>query len=134
MLKAGELMRANIHDIRVVNVYNTRTNNEIGQTKQVIVRSINTTYKKKLGGPQIYTVKIRGKNGVPRINPDTEVQVYCNCSDFIYRRAYCLYKEGSLLIPEGFVLEPPEKTNPTCNEKICKHASYALKYLIETGK
>ncbi len=100
----------------------------------MVLRSKNTTLKTKHGGPQIYTVKIRGRNGVKTITPSTEVQVYCSCHDFIFRRAWCLDQQGSLLIPEGFLKQPPTETNPNCNKKHCKHINHALKYLITTGK
>ena len=132
MLRAHELMDGNTEDIRVTNLYKTNEHN--GQTKQLVLRSKNTTLKNKYGGPQIYTVKIRGRNGVAKIEPNTEVQVYCSCHDFIFRRAYCLKLAGLLLIPEGFLDEAPTSTNPNCNKKHCKHVSHALKYLINTGK
>jgi len=132
MLAAHTLMDGNTEDIRVTHLYKTNENN--GETKQLVMRSKNTTLKTKYGGPQIYTVKIRGKNGVPQINANTEVQVYCSCHDFIFRRAYCLNQAGSLLIPEGFLNEAPTETNPNCNKKHCKHVSHALRYLIQTGR
>jgi hypothetical protein len=130
MLEAHELINANTEDIRVTQIYKTQEFN--GETKQLVMRSKDTTLKKRYGGPQIYTVKVRGQNGVKEINPDTKVQVYCSCHDFIFRRAWCLNRVGSLLIPEGFLNEPPEKTNPNCNNKTCKHVSHALRYLIST--
>ena len=133
MLTAGQAITEDTHDIRVVQYFNTE--NAQGEwVKQAIVRSIDTTQRKRLGGPQAYTVKIKAKDGSKKITPDKEIQFYCNCQDFIFRRAYCAYEVGSLLIPEGFVLTPPEKTNPTCNRKVCKHISLAVRYFIETGK
>ena len=133
MLRANELMSGNVdHNIQIIKYIKSR--NFDHESKQLIVKSNATTLKKKYGGPQLYTVKIEARNGVPVITPNTEVRVYCSCHDFIFRRAYCLNQDGSLLIPEGFIQEPPEKTNPTCHKKYCKHVSAALKYLIQTGR
>lgn len=132
MLAAHTLIDGNTENIRVTQLYKTHEHN--GETKQLVMRSQDTTLKKKYGGPQVYTVKIRAKNGVPIIKPNTEVQVYCSCHDFIFRRAYCLNQVGSLLIPEGFLDEAPTETNPDCTKKNCKHVSHALRYLISTGK
>lgn len=133
MLRAHELMSGNVdHNVQVIKLIKTRNFDQ--ESKQLVVKSNATTLKKKYGGPQLYTVKIEARNGVPIITPNTEVRVYCNCHDFIFRRAYCLNQDGSLLIPEGFLQEPPEKTNPTCEKKYCKHVSAALKYLIQTRR
>jgi len=133
MLKAHELMSGNVdHNMSVIKLIKSRNFDQ--ESKQLIIKSSGTTMKKKYGGPQLYTVKVEGRNGVPIITPDTEVRVYCNCHDFIFRRAYCLNQEGSLFIPEGFVDAPPETTNPDCHKKYCKHISAALKYLIQTGR
>jgi len=132
MVKANELIGSNTDDIRVVQFYTTK--DSIYETKQLVIRNKDTSLKKKLGGPQIYTVKVRGENGESKIEGNTNIKVYCNCADFTYRRAYCLYQRNGLLIPEGFVLTPPEKTNPDCNKKYCKHVSAAVRYLITTGK
>lgn len=133
MLKAHELMSGNVdHRMQVIKLLKSRNFDQ--ESKQIIIKSNDTTLKKKYGGPQLYTVKIEARNGVSLIGPDTEVKVYCSCHDFIFRRAYCLNQEGSLLIPEGFYEAPPESTNPTCRQKYCKHVSAALKYLITTGR
>ena len=132
MLAAASLLDGNTEDIKVTSLYKTHEFN--GETKQLVLRSRNTKLKKKYGGPQIYTVKIRGENGESKIVGSTKVKVYCSCHDFIFRRAWCLNKENSLLIPEGFLPEPPTKTNPTCTKKGCKHVSHALQYLISTGR
>jgi len=132
-LTAASLMEPNTHNIRVAQFFTT--SDGMYNTKQLIMRSNDTTLKKKLGGPQAYVVKIRAIDPeITTISGDTKVQVYCNCHDFIYRRAYCLSRDDALLISEGFVLTPAEKTNPTCNKKACKHVSAALQYLITTGR
>jgi len=127
---ASELIGPDPHpEIRIIRVFNT--NDGVLNTKQFVIQNRETTLKKKYGGPQIYTVKIREENGDNHITPSSKVKVYCNCADFTYRRAYCLYKDKGLLMPEGFVLTPPKETNPTCHKKYCKHVSKALQYSIE---
>lgn len=133
MLKARDLMTGvKDYNMQVLKVLISRNFDQ--ESKQVVIKSNDTTLKKKYGGPQLYTVKIEARNGVPKITPNTEVKVYCNCHDFIFRRAWCLNQQGSLLIPEGFIDIPPEKTNSDCKKMHCKHVSQALTYLIQTGK
>ena len=55
------------------------------------------------------------------LTQDTKVKVSCSCEDFKFRWAYVLYKEGALLNPNTFVLEPPKKTNPDQIMNDCKH-------------
>jgi len=133
MLTANELISDENDGVSICQVYTTIEEND-KETKQLVVSSKNTTLKKKYSGPQIYTVKIRGRNGEKRITERTEVKVYCSCHDFIFRRAYCLNLVGSLLIPEGFLNQPPNVTNPDCTKMYCKHVSEGLKYLIRTHK
>ena len=132
MLMASQLIGGNTSDIRIVQKFITE-DLQGHRIIQCVVKSNNTTLKRKYGGPQIYTVKIKTQDGDDKIKPNTKVQVYCSCHDFEFRRAYCLAQQGSLLIPEGFLPQPPEKTNPSCNIKYCKHVSAALRQLIQTG-
>jgi len=91
----------------------------------VISRKSTTTIK-----PNLYNVKI--ESDTPELKPTSKIKVYCDCLDFQYRLAYCFDEKGALLIPQGFVIEPPDKTNPGCNKfRACKHIKSALRYGLE---
>jgi hypothetical protein len=95
--------------------------------KQFVVMSRKSTTTIK---PNLYNVKI--ESNTPDLTPTSKVKVYCDCLDFQYRQAYCFNEKGALLIPQGFVIEPPDKTNPGCQKfRACKHIKSALKYGIE---
>ena len=97
--------------------------------KQFVVMSRKSTTTIK---PNLYNVKI--ETNTPDLKPTSKIKVYCDCLDFQYRLAYCFDEKGALLIPQGFVIEPPDKTNPGCNKfRACKHVKAALKYALERG-
>lgn len=77
-----------------------------------------------------YTVQV--KNGTPELGwvPEARVQVSCTCPDFQYRWAYVLYKHGSLLNKENYVLEPPKERNPAMKIGCCKHAAKTLREIL----
>lgn len=62
-----------------------------------------------------------------QLTPKSNLKVYCSCSDFKFRWAYVLYKQGALLNPKEFVLEPPKKTNPDNKMNACKHIHTFMK-------
>ena len=49
------------------------------------------------------------------------VRVFCDCDFFKYNLAYPLYKTGSLLFPERFMLKPPKHKNTSMQLSGCKH-------------
>lgn len=55
------------------------------------------------------------------IESSLPVQVSCGCDFFKYNLAYGLYKVGSLLHPENFILRPPKKKNVFLTISGCKH-------------
>ena len=92
---------------------------------QVSVISINATTKPP---PQVYIVKI--DCNTERLQPNSLIKGYCDCHDFRYRQAYCWWVNDALLLPPAFVLQPPEKTNPDCKLKMCKHMATAVQYIL----
>jgi len=61
---------------------------------------------------------------------DSNVKVYCNCSDFQFRWAYVLDQHKALLHPENFVLEPPKNKNPGMTVGACKHLAAVARELV----
>jgi len=95
--------------------------------KQFVVISKKSTTTIK---PNLYNVKI--ETDTADLLPTSKVKCYCDCLDFQYRMAYCFNEKGALLIPQGFVIEPPDKTNAGCKQfRACKHIRSSLKYGIE---
>jgi hypothetical protein len=95
--------------------------------KQFVVMSRKSTTTIK---PNLYNVKV--ETDTPELRPSSKVKCYCDCLDFSYRQAYCFNEKGALLIPQGFVIEPPDKTNPGCQKfRPCKHIKEAIRYGLE---
>ena len=92
---------------------------------QVSVISTKATTKP---APQIYVVKL--ECNTEKLRPDSKIKGYCDCHDFRYRQAYCWYQYGALLLPPAFVLQPPEKTNPNCELRACKHMATVIHYIL----
>jgi len=92
---------------------------------QVSVISINATTKPP---PQVYVVKI--ECNTEKLQPNSKIKGYCDCHDFRYRQAYCWWVHDALLLPPAFVLQPPEKTNPDCKLRMCKHMATVVQYIL----
>ena len=78
--------------------------------------------------PQVYVVKI--ESDTEKLNPKSRIKGFCDCHDFRYRQAYCWYVNDGLLMEPSFVLTPPEKTNPNCDMRMCKHMASVAHYII----
>jgi hypothetical protein len=91
---------------------------------QVIVFNPLSTTKK----PQHYVVRIECNE--EHLTRHSKVKISCDCHDFRYRFAYCLYQNDSLFFTPAFLLKYPEKTNPNCEIKSCKHIYTALNYIL----
>jgi len=78
--------------------------------------------------PQVYVVKL--ESDTEKLNPNSKIKGYCDCHDFRYRQAYCWYVNDGLLMEPAFVLTPPEKTNPNCDMKMCKHLATATHFIL----
>lgn len=65
------------------------------------------------------------------IDSSSPVMCYCGCEQFKYNHAYSLYKIGSLLNPELFVLKPPKSKNVSLTLSGCKHLILASRILFQ---
>jgi len=92
---------------------------------QISVISTKATTKP---APQIYVVKI--DCNTEKLHPNSKIKAYCDCHDFRYRQAYCWYEHGALIMEPSFLLKPPEKTNPSCKVRMCKHIATATHYIL----
>jgi len=92
---------------------------------QISVVSTKATTKPS---PQIYVVKF--ESNTEKLNPSSKIKGYCDCHDFRYRLAYCWYEHDALLLPPAFLLRPPEKTNPGCKMRMCKHMATVAHYIL----
>lgn len=87
--------------------------------------------KSTSGHPKMYVVYVEADT--EKIEMNTKLKLYCSCLDFTYRYAYCFYEKDALYTRSGFVIEPPDITNPDCKIKGCKHIKASLKYAVEKG-
>jgi len=92
---------------------------------QVSVMSTAATTKP---APQVYVCKI--ETNTTKLNPKSMIKAYCDCHDFRYRQAYCWYVNDGLLMQPSFVLTPPEKTNPNCDMRMCKHLATVTHFIM----
>ncbi len=92
---------------------------------QITVVSTKATTKP---APQVYVVKI--ESDTDKLKPTSKIKGYCDCHDFRYRQAYCWYEHGALIMEPAFLLRPPEKTNPNCQLRMCKHMALATHYIL----
>ena len=92
---------------------------------QVSVISTKATTKP---APQVYVVKL--ECNTEKLQPNSKIKGYCDCHDFRYRQAYCWYQHDALIMEPAFLLQPPEKTNPNCELKMCKHMATVTHYIL----
>jgi len=66
---------------------------------------------------------------LPSPEDHDRTKVSCNCSDFVFRWEFALYRKGGADIHYGDGT-PPDKTNPSMSPGVCKHI-LALRTLAE---
>ena len=81
-----------------------------------------------------YRCEILKTDNIDYWNNNTNVKVFCSCSDFQFRWAYTLYKHGALLYAENFVLTPPKIKNPGNKVGACKHINATIRKLLNNNK
>jgi len=57
----------------------------------------------------------------PKLAVNRDIKCFCDCESFKFDHAYSLYKQGSLLHADRFVLKPPHKKNVNLEISGCKH-------------